>query len=66
MWYSIGNTVSALTNVPLDRVVNKVNNIKEALDARNEGWQRIALLTGWNSWDLGVEKEEVQEAKQKL
>ena len=66
MWYSIGNTVSALTNVPLDRVVNKVNNIKEALDARNEGWQRIALLTGWNSWDLGVEKEEVQEAKQKI
>ena len=66
MWYSIGNTVSALTNVPLDRVVNKVNNIKEALDARNEGWQRVALFSGWNSWDIGVEREEVQEAKQKI
>ena len=66
MWYSIGNTVSALTNVPLDRAVNKVNNIKEALDSRNEGWQRIALIAGWNSWDLGVEKEEVDAAKKAI
>jgi hypothetical protein len=66
MWYSVGNTVSALTNVPLDRAVNKVNNIKEALDSRNEGWQRIALLAGWNSWDLGVEKEEVDAAKKAI
>ena len=66
MWYSIGNTVSALTNVPLDRAVNKVNNIKEALDSRNDGWQRIALLAGWNSWDLGVEKEEVDAAKKAI
>jgi hypothetical protein len=63
MWYAIGNTVSATTNVPLDRVVNKVNNIKEAFDDRNEAWQRIALFAGWNSWDLGVEKEEVDAAK---
>ena len=66
MWYSIGNTVSALTNVPLDRAVNKVNNIKEALDSRNDGWQRIALIAGWNSWDLGVEKEEVDAAKKAI
>jgi len=64
IWYSIGNVVSALTNVPLDRTVNKVNNLKEALDSRNDAWQRLFLSLGWNSWDLGVEKEEIDAATQ--
>ena len=29
-------------------------NIDNALDSRNETWQRLALITGWNTWDLGI------------
>lgn len=57
--YSIlGNVLSATTNVPLDRVVDELKSISEALDARNKAWQRIALALGWKTWDVGVRNEE--------
>ena len=66
MYQTIGNTVSALTNIPLDRVVNKTNNIKEAMNQNNEAWQRIGLMLGWNKWDLGVESQAVKESSERV
>jgi len=65
--YSIGNVVSATTNVPLDRLVIKMNNLKGAADAQNETWQRIAMFMGYNRWDLGMDKPAaIQEVKEKI
>ena len=61
----VGNLVEAATNFPLARIVNKANNVEEALTGNHEMWQRVALLSGWNRWDLGVKDEELEEAKQK-
>ena len=44
--------VSATTNVPLDRVINKANNIEAALTEDLELWKRIAMLGGWPQWQL--------------
>ena len=63
VWEAIGNTVSATSNIPLDRVINKTKNISEALNAENSATQRVALTLGWNRWDLGVENKEVEAAK---
>ena len=60
----VGNLVEAATNFPLARMVNKANNVEEALTGNHELWQRVALLSGWNRWDIGVEDEELEEAKQ--
>lgn len=54
----IGNLSSALANVPLDRIVDELNSIVEALDSRNTTWQRIALALGWKTWDVGATNEE--------
>ena len=54
----IGNLASALGNVPLDRIVDELNSIVEALDSRNTTWQRIALALGWKTWDVGAKNEE--------
>ena len=54
----IGNLSSALGNVPLDRIVDELNSIVEALDSRNTTWQRIALALGWKTWDVGAKNEE--------
>ena len=51
------NVVSSLTNVPLDRVVKKVNNLQAAMDERNATWQRIALIAGWGKWELGIKNK---------
>jgi hypothetical protein len=53
-----GNVVSALTNIPLDRVVKKVNNVVKATESDLELWERVALFAGWQDWELGIKKEE--------
>jgi hypothetical protein len=52
---AVANVVSAVTNVPTDRAVMKVNNIRDAAYGDFETWQRLAMLMGWNKWVLGVE-----------
>jgi hypothetical protein len=54
----LGGLTAATTNIPLDRVVDKVNNVSEALDSKNQAWQRIALGLGWKSFDVGLKNEE--------
>ena len=66
MWSTITQTISALTNVPADRVYQKIMNLREANNADNEVWQRIALLLGYNTWDLGVENAEVEKARDEV
>ena len=51
------NVVSAFTNIPLDRVVKKANNLRGAMDEQNALWQRIALSMGWNRYELGLPYE---------
>ena len=48
---AVGNVISASTNIPLDRVYNKLNNVGAALDKNNAAWQRVATALGWNTWD---------------
>lgn len=60
-WSVIGNLVSGGTNIPLDRIVKKFNNIKAALDERNAVWKRAFFAFGWNTWDLGAEPNETHE-----
>jgi len=59
----VGNIAVATTNIPLDRVVEKVNNVSEALDSRNTKLQRTALMLGWKAWELNVKNEESEAIK---
>ena len=52
---ALANVISATTNIPADRVINKINNIILASSSETEAMDRIALLMGYNSWDLGIE-----------
>ena len=54
----LGSSTAAFFNLPLDRAVDEINSITEALDDRNTKWQSIALALGWRSWDTGVRIEE--------
>jgi hypothetical protein len=57
-----GNVVSAATNIPLDRAVKKLNNLKAASDSEIATYKRIALLMGWNEWELGLNKKKKKPA----
>jgi hypothetical protein len=54
VWDAAAKVTTATTNVPLDRLFRKTDNIKEALNQENTAMQRSFLALGWSSWDLQV------------
>ena len=47
-----GKVVSAFTNIPLDRLFIKLNNLKAANNSDLENWQRVARFLGYSEWDI--------------
>jgi hypothetical protein len=57
--------IASLTNLPMDRAIQKINNLRAAASDSSAKWQKVALLMGWSAWDLGlpyygVEDKEIQ------
>jgi len=40
--------ISGLTNVPLDRAISKINNIRGIMSERSQNWQKVALAKNNN------------------
>ena len=59
VYEAIANVISGVTNLPLDRLVKKVNNVDAAITEEISTLERLALLLGWNTWDLGIEDQDV-------
>ena len=57
---AIAQTISATTNVPMDRVLRIYDNVRGAVAEDTEAWQRVALLLGWSTWEVGIESESVR------
>jgi hypothetical protein len=49
---SLSKVVSATTNVPLDRLYSKGENIQAALSDESDWWQKVAMLSGWPEWSI--------------
>jgi len=71
-YLAVSQIIAAFTNVPLDRVMRKYQNLSTAIDEETKTWQRIALAMGWDTWSLGlpywglqstIKKEEEEDAK---
>jgi len=45
---------TGLTNIPLDRVVKKINNVRGIVNEESALWQKVALGLGWSTWDVGL------------
>ena len=52
------NIISAASNIPLDRVIKKIDNITASTGANLSFMQRVALLAGWSEWQLGIDKDD--------
>jgi len=61
-----GNLIEGATNVPVARLLRKVENVRSALDSENKWWQRLALALGWSKWELGIEDKEINEIKERI
>ena len=64
-YLAAGQVVSATTNLPLDRGIRKLQNLREASNTENEEWMRIANALGWAKWELEWTKEKKKKFKNK-
>jgi len=46
------SSIEATTNLPLDRLRRKVENVSDAMKEETEWWQSVAMLLGWPEWQL--------------
>ena len=63
---AFGKTISATTNIPLDRAFYKIKNIEGALNEDNELWQRLAMLGGWPEWQLKSKPKKSSKIKEEV
>tara|TARA_B100002051_G_scaffold276712_1_gene327162 strand:+ start:10407 stop:17462 length:7056 start_codon:yes stop_codon:yes gene_type:complete len=66
IWDAYGNLTEGLTNIPVARLIRKVENVRSAIDSENAWWQRLALGLGWSKWELGIEDKEINEVKKQI
>mgnify|MGYP006403175715 FL=1 len=60
---AVASVTEAVTNIPLSRLYNKVQNISESLNAEHDTWKRVAMLLGWSKWSFGIKNQDVVDAK---
>ena len=53
-YIAISSIISGFTNIPIDRLFRKINNIRQATDENVRTFERVALLLGWNGWNFGL------------
>ena len=71
---AISTGIEGFTNIPLNRLYRKVQNVRAGMDSENAWWQRIAVTLGWSKWDVGIDskidkkkyKNKGQEAENKI
>ena len=51
---SMAKVITATTNLPLDRLFRKVNNLKAAASEDAEAWQSVAMVLGWPEWQIAT------------
>ena len=62
-YMAAAQVLSATANIPLDRALRKLENLRASVDSDTEMWQRISLMLGYSKWDVGIIDEERKQKK---
>ena len=54
------------TNIPLDRIIQKMENIQGVLNENNENWERVAMFFGAPKWSLQSAEENKSDMDDRL
>ena len=52
-------------NLPADRAIRKLNNLRTAFEEETEWWQSVALALGWSPYDVNIDEFEKEESRVK-
>jgi len=57
-WDAVSTGVEGFTNIPVNRLYRKIQNLRAGLDSENAWWQRVAVTLGWSKWDVGIDNRQ--------
>ena len=63
IWSAVGNVIEGVTNAPFGRLANIMLQLDNIMDPSHKWWQRVALLLGQNTWDLGIKDPDIEAIK---
>ena len=63
-WSAVTNYTEAFTNIPLNRLYNKTQNVRQALNNDHTAWERTLMFLGWSQYNLNLENKKIQEVKE--
>ena len=66
MWSAVTNYIEGTTNAPVNRLYNKTQNVRQALNNEHAAWQRFMMFWGWSQYNLNIQNKDVEEAKKKV
>ena len=66
MWSAVTNYTEAVTNIPLNRLYNKTQNVRQSLNNQHSAFERALMFSGWSQWNLGIENEKMEKIKKKV
>ena len=63
-WSAVTNYVEGFTNLPLNRLYNKTQNIRQGLNNDHSNWERTLLFLGWSQYNLNLANEKMDAIKE--
>ena len=63
-WSAVTNYVQTFTNIPLNRLYNKTQNVRQALNNEHAAWERSLMFLGWSQYNLNLENEKMDRIKE--
>ena len=65
-WSAYTNYIESTTNMPLNRLYNKTQNVRESLNNQHGALERVLMFSGWSKWNLGIgDSEKIKKIKKK-
>jgi len=66
LWSAVTNYTEGITNVPVNRLYNKTQNVRQSLDDQHNAFHRLLMFLGWSQYNLGIENKEIEYYKDKV
>jgi len=64
-WSATTSYIEGITNIPVNRLYNKVQNVRQSLNNQNSALHRALMFLGWSQYNLGIENKKMEEIKAK-
>ena len=62
-WSAATSYTQALTNIPLNRLYNKTQNVRQSLNNDHSAWERSLMFLGWSQYNLDIKNEKMEDIK---